>query len=111
MNQLWKCSVCGLVAEGEHAPEKCPKCGATADKFELLSEEAATKIYRSDFSNDLHMRLIDLAMEMDKLCDLGIEDNLDPTCVVVFKNTKKRAWEIKAMAKAELIGHNSKGKL
>ncbi|MGL5978200.1 MAG: rubredoxin-like domain-containing protein [Erysipelotrichaceae bacterium] len=109
--KLWKCSVCGLVHEGESAPENCPKCGATADKFVLLDEEAATKIYRSDRSNDLHMRLITLAMEMDAICKEGIEDNLDPTCVVVFNNTKKRAWEIKQMAKAELIGHNSKGKL
>ncbi|HIW21454.1 MAG TPA: NADH peroxidase [Candidatus Dorea intestinavium] len=27
------CGVCGYVYEGESAPEKCPQCGATADKF------------------------------------------------------------------------------
>jgi rubrerythrin len=27
------CMVCGYVAEGEVAPEKCPQCGAPASKF------------------------------------------------------------------------------
>jgi rubrerythrin len=27
------CSVCGHVATGDSAPEKCPECGATQDKF------------------------------------------------------------------------------
>jgi len=29
----WVCSVCGYVHEGENPPEKCPQCGASADKF------------------------------------------------------------------------------
>jgi len=31
------CSVCGYVAEGEKAPEKCPQCGAPASKFVAAS--------------------------------------------------------------------------
>ncbi|SQC05641.1 rubrerythrin [Clostridium perfringens] len=27
------CTICGYVYEGEKAPEKCPICGAGADKF------------------------------------------------------------------------------
>ena len=27
------CSVCGYVHEGNEAPEKCPQCGVTKDKF------------------------------------------------------------------------------
>ena len=27
------CQVCGYVYEGDHAPEKCPQCGAPASKF------------------------------------------------------------------------------
>jgi len=27
------CSVCGYVHEGDAPPDKCPQCGATADKF------------------------------------------------------------------------------
>lgn len=33
------CSICGYVHEGDSAPEKCPVCGAAADKF---AEQAAT---------------------------------------------------------------------
>ena len=30
----WKCTVCGYIAEGEAAPEKCPVCKVPANKFE-----------------------------------------------------------------------------
>ena len=33
------CQVCGYVHEGNEAPEKCPVCGAPADKFTAQSEE------------------------------------------------------------------------
>lgn len=33
------CSVCGYVYEGEQAPEKCPQCGAPAEKFTAQSGE------------------------------------------------------------------------
>lgn len=110
MKGLWKCSVCGYVHEGEEAPVNCPKCGAPQEKFEALSEDAANLIRRSDFSNDLHMELVKLAMKMDEICKAGIEDALDPTCVIVFNKTKDRAWEIKQMCKAELVAHVGKGK-
>ena len=29
----WVCQVCGYVFEGDKAPEKCPQCGAPAEKF------------------------------------------------------------------------------
>ena len=32
------CKVCGYVYEGESAPEKCPVCGAPAEKFEEMKE-------------------------------------------------------------------------
>lgn len=32
------CSICGYVYEGTSAPEKCPVCGAAADKFVEKSE-------------------------------------------------------------------------
>ena len=31
------CQVCGYVYEGEKAPEKCPVCGAPAEKFTAQS--------------------------------------------------------------------------
>ena len=35
------CTVCGYVYEGEKAPEKCPGCGAGADKFVEQSGDLA----------------------------------------------------------------------
>jgi len=37
----WKCEVCGYVHRGEETPEWCPVCGAAAEDFAPLSEEAA----------------------------------------------------------------------
>lgn len=39
MAKKWICTVCGYVAEGETAPEKCPMCGAPQSKFKPLDEE------------------------------------------------------------------------
>ncbi|MXQ73173.1 rubredoxin [Clostridiaceae bacterium DONG20-135] len=108
--KLWKCSICGYVHEGETAPAVCPKCNAPQDKFVLMDESAAEKIYRSDKTNDLQMKLITLAMEMNAVAEAGIKDNLDPMCVHVFEYAKKAAWEVKQMAKAEIAGHVGKGK-
>jgi len=36
----FRCTVCGEVVEGEHAPEKCPLCKAPAEKFEEIVEGA-----------------------------------------------------------------------
>ena len=33
------CQVCGYVHEGDAAPEKCPVCGAPAEKFTAQSDE------------------------------------------------------------------------
>ena len=35
----WVCSVCGYVHEGDEAPEKCPVCKVSADKFKKMEEE------------------------------------------------------------------------
>jgi len=110
MNQLWKCGVCGYIHEGADAPDVCPKCGATKDKFTQLSTEDAEKIYKSDRTNDIHMKLITMANEINGLCIEGIELNLDPNCVSVFEKAKDESWVIKQRSKAELAGHMSKGK-
>ena len=33
--KAYVCKVCGYVHIGDEAPEKCPQCGASKDKFEL----------------------------------------------------------------------------
>lgn len=107
---LWKCSVCGYMHEGDNPPAACPKCGAPAEKFNALSDEDAQKVYASDRTNDIHMEIIQLAMEIERLAKEGIEINLDPPCVALFGQAKNEAWVLKQRSKAELAGHMSRGK-
>jgi len=110
MKELFKCTVCGYIYEGESAPDKCPKCMAPAEKFEKIDKEAAAKIYRSDRTNAIHMEVITLAEKIIALSLEGIEDNLDPKCVSAFTQAKDEAWVIKQRSKAELAGHMNLGK-
>lgn len=107
---LWKCSVCGYLHEGNEAPEKCPKCGAPKEKFLALSVEDAKKVYDSDRTNEIHMEIIELAMKIKDLAKEGIDINLDPPCVALFKQARDEAWVIKQRSKAEIAGHVGKGK-
>ena len=107
---LWKCSVCGFLHEGSDAPEKCPKCGSPKEKYSALSEEDAKKVYAADRTNDIHMEIIELAMKIKDLAKEGIDINLDPPCVALFKQAKDEAWVIKQRSKAEIAGHLGKGK-
>lgn len=107
---LWKCSVCGYMHEGDQAPDFCPKCGAPAEKFSALVEEDAKKVYDSDRTNDIHMEIAQLAMKIEALAKEGIEINLDPPCVDLFKKAVHEAWVIKQRSKAEIAGHMSRGK-
>ncbi len=108
--KLFKCEVCGLVYEGEEFIEKCPKCDAPAAKHVELEEEVAAKIVNSQETNEIHMQLINLATAMQELCESGIDIGLDANCVKVFQRSSQRAETIKAMCRAELLGHASKGK-
>lgn len=110
MKELFKCTVCGYIHEGENPPEKCPKCMAPAEKFEKLAKEDADKIYRSDKTNGIHMEVITLANKIIALSQEGIEDNLDPKCVSAFTQARDEAWVIKQRCKAELAGHMNLGK-
>lgn len=107
---LWKCTVCGYIAEGELAPTECPKCGVPQDKFEKLSDDAANKVYDADRTNDIHMEIINLAGAIVELAQEGMEEDLDPGCVKVFEKAIEDAWIIKQRSKAELAGHVAKGK-
>jgi rubredoxin len=110
MKKLFKCSICGYVAEGEEAPDVCPKCNQGKDKFVELSSEEAEKIYQADRTNDIHMEIIKLAEKIAKLSAEGIELKLDPKCVGTFEKAKNEAWVIKQRSKAELAGHMANGK-
>ena len=107
---LFKCSVCGYIHEGPEAPEKCPKCGVEKEKFAALTEEEAKKVLMSVRTNDIHMEIVRLANKIKKLADEGIEINLDPPCVALFKQASEEATVIKQRSKAEIAGHVSRGK-
>lgn len=107
---LWKCSVCGYIHEGNEAPQNCPKCGSPKEKYSALSEEDAKKVNDSNRTNDIHMEIIKLAMNMGQLAKEGIDINLDPTCGALFKQAHEEAWIIKQRSKAEIASHIGRGK-
>jgi hypothetical protein len=107
---LWKCSVCGFEHEGVGAPDTCPKCGSPKEKYALLPDADAKKIFDSDRTNDIHAEIIVLAMKIRDLAKEGIEINLDPPCVALFKQAHDEAWVIKQRSRAEIAGHVGRGK-
>ncbi len=107
---LWRCSVCGFVHEGDRAPDFCPKCGAPAEKFIQLGEEEAKKIITADRTNDIHMKIVDLAVKIQALAEEGIQINLDPPCLSLFQQARQEAVIIKQRSKAEIAGHVGRGK-
>lgn len=106
----FKCLNCGYIYDGDDAPAKCPKCGASKEQFVKLDEEAAAKVERSRHSNCLHMRVVALAREIEDLCGKGIDDNLDPGCVDVFGKSRQMSWQIMKLSMTEMQGHMGKGK-
>ncbi len=107
---LFKCTVCNYIYESEEVLEKCPMCGAPKEKMEILSEDAAGKVYNSDYTNGLHTELVNLATNLIDICEDGIEDDLDPMCVKIFTQSRDLAWQIKQMSKAEIGNHVRKEK-
>jgi len=110
MEKLYKCEVCGMELEEGQLEDKCPKCGAPKEKYHEMAAEDAEKVTRSEFTNDLHIELIDLLNQIEDISNLGIEDNLDPSCVNIFKRAKAHALLMKQYCKAEIVGHIAKGK-
>lgn len=110
MMKKWRCGVCGYVHDGDAPPDRCPKCGAAKEMFAELQAEAAALLARARFANSLHMRLHALMDEVGEIGRQGVEDNLDPGCAALFKNALEHAAVIQGMIKAEIAGHQAKGK-
>ena len=106
----WKCGVCGYIHDGEEIGGVCPKCGAAAEKFELLDQAKADLIERSRHTNALHAQLIDLARQIERVCEDGIRDNLDPGCLAVFKKSLEGSYQMMKLSMTEMQGHMNKGK-
>lgn len=106
----WKCGVCGYIHDGDVVCDKCPKCGAPAEKFVALDEKVANLVERSRYTNALHAELIDLARKIERVCEKGIKDDLDPGCVDVFEKSRSMAYLQMKFAMTEMELHMKKNK-
>ena len=107
---MWQCQACGYVWDGEEPPDKCPKCGAPKERFVQLEDKAMELVERSRYTNSLHMHLYALMEQVADVAEEGIDDNLDPGCVRIFKRALAEAEIIQQSIKAELQGHMKKNK-
>ena len=55
-------------------------------------------------------RYLAMAREIERACKDGIEDNLDPGCVDVFRKSLAHAYEMMKLSMTEMQGHAAKGK-
>ncbi len=67
----WVCSVCGYVYEGETAPEKCPQCGVSADKFNKQEDSELTWAAE---------HVVGVAQGVDEEVLQGLRDNFNGEC-------------------------------
>lgn len=69
----WVCSVCGYVHTGDNAPEVCPQCKASKDKFK---EKVETKGFADEHK-------IGIAKGLDAEVVQGLRDNFMGECTEV----------------------------
>lgn len=105
----WRC-VCGYIHDGDNPPDSCPKCGAPPERFEKVDGDKADLIERSRLTNSLHQQLYSLLEQVSSVAARGVEDNLDPGCLAIFKKVCLDARVTKQMVKAEIQTHMGKGK-
>ena len=68
------CTICGYTHEGNEAPEKCPVCNATKDKFNKLEE--GNKNYATE-------HVVGVAKGVDEEILQGLRDNFNGECCEV----------------------------
>jgi hypothetical protein len=107
---MWKCSSCRYVWDGEEPPDRCPNCNAAKEKFVELDDKAMELVDRSRYTNSLHMQLFTLLEQVMDVAEDGVDDNLDPGCVRIFKKALEQAEILQQSIKGELEGHMNKGK-
>lgn len=105
----WRCP-CGYIHDGEAPPANCPKCGAPGERMAELDDKAAELVERSRHTNALHSQIVGLGREIERLCNAGIDDDLDPGCVDVFQKSRRRSYEIMKLSMTEMQSHMNKGK-
>lgn len=107
---LWKCGGCGYIHEGDNPPAACPHCGAPPEKFSKLDDSAQNLILRARLTNSLHEKIYALLDEVERLAQIGKDDNLDPFCLSLFEAELHEARILKQRIKAEEALHVQKGK-
>ena len=107
---MWECGSCGYIWDGDEPPDRCPKCNARKEKFVKLEDQAMELVERSRYTNSLHMHLYALLEQVADIAEDGVDDNLDPGCVKIFKKAVEQAEILQQSIKAELQGHMKKGK-
>lgn len=70
----WVCSVCGYVHEGDAAPEKCPLCGAGAEKF--IKQEEGEMTWAAE-------HVVGVAQGVDEEILQGLRENFQAECTEV----------------------------
>lgn len=108
--KFFRCKACFYIHEGDYAPDSCPKCGAPAEQFELLTENVAGLIVRARKSNDLLMKSVKAFDELKTLANEGIKDNLDPACLNFYQRVSECSELLKKIAIAEIQSHVQKNK-
>ena len=70
----WKCSICGEVVTGDHAPEKCPLCKASSDKFVEVVEGELNWVTEHE---------VGVAKGVDPMIIEGLRANFNGECMEV----------------------------
>jgi len=107
---MYKCSVCGFVHWGDEPFDNCPKCGAAKENFKELSEDEAKLLENSRLTNEIHMELFDKLKEVEDLCAIGSDIDLDPGCSKIFNELLDEVYVKQQEIMAEIAGHVVKNK-
>ena len=67
------CTICGYVYEGDAAPEKCPVCGAAAEKF---NEQSGDMSWAAE-------HVVGVAKGVDEKILQGLRENFQGECTEV----------------------------
>ena len=69
------CSVCGYTVEADKAPEKCPMCGVSSDKFNLVDETKGLSWATE--------HVIGVGKDVDRVVLQGLKDHFMGECTEV----------------------------
>ena len=69
------CSVCGYTVEGDKAPEKCPMCGVSSDKFNKIDDTKGLSWVTE--------HVIGVAKDVDAQVLQGLKDHFAGECTEV----------------------------